>query len=264
MIDTHSHIDGSEFEADFSEVLLRAKQAGVEKIFVPAINAEGLPHLFEVCQQHPDYLFPMVGLHPEEVRPDKMDVNKTLQSMEDFLRSTPQSQPRPIAIGEVGLDFYWDDTYRTEQIEAFERQIEWAENLDLPLMIHARKAHNELLDCIKRHNPSRLRGVFHCFTGSPEMAQQLLQFPHFMLGIGGVLTFKNSKLPQTLISTVPLSRIVLETDAPYMSPVPHRGERNEPSYVSLVASYLANLYHVTLEEVSDQTNANVRTIFGFS
>lgn len=262
MIDTHSHIDGTEFADDFSEVLLRAKQAGVEKIFVPAINAEGLPHLFEVCQQHPDYLFPMVGLHPEEVRPDKMDVNLTLRSMEEFLLSKPE--PRPIAIGEVGLDFYWDDTYRAEQIEAFERQIEWAENLDLPLMIHARKAHNELLECIKRHHPDRLRGVFHCFTGSPEMAQQLLQFPHFMLGIGGVLTFKNSKLPQTLTAAVPLSRIVLETDAPYMAPVPHRGERNEPSFVALVASHLATLYGLPLEQISLQTNANVRTIFGIS
>jgi len=259
VIDTHSHIDGSEFAEDLPDVILRARNAGIEKIFVPAINVEGLPHLFQVCQQYPDFLYPMVGLHPEEVLPDKVDVNLTLRRMEDFLFATPN--PRPVAIGEIGLDFYWDDSYRTEQIQAFEQQIEWAEELNLPLMIHARKAHNELLACIKRHNFDHLRGVFHCFTGSPEMAQQLLQFPNFMLGIGGVLTFKNSKLPQTLASVVPLSRIVLETDAPYMSPIPHRGQRNEPAFVAIVASFLANLYNTTLEEVSSQTNANVRTIF---
>lgn len=261
MIDTHSHIDGIEFAEDLESVIARARQAGIEKIFVPAINGEGLSRLFEVCTQYEDYLYPMVGLHPEEVRPDKTDVNEELDKMEGLLQSC-SVRPAPIAIGEIGLDFYWDDTYRAEQIRTFNRQLDWAERFHLPVMIHARKAHNELLDCIKRHNPNQLRGVFHCFTGSSEMARQLLAFPNFMLGIGGVVTFKKAKLPQTLAEVVPLDRIVLETDAPYMSPVPHRGERNEPAYVALVAQKLAAVYGVDIAEVERRTNANVRLIFG--
>lgn len=257
MIDTHSHIDGPEFADDLDTVLSRAQAAGVERVFVPAINAEGLPHLLDVCRRHPGRLYPMVGLHPEEVRPDKIDVPATLDTLERQLASSSA-----IAVGEVGLDFYWDDTYRAEQLAAFERQIEWAEHYDLPLMIHARKAHNELVELIRRHHPDRLRGVFHCFTGSAEMARQLLAFPHFMLGIGGVLTFKKSKLPQVLAAEVPLTRIVLETDAPYMAPVPHRGERNEPAFVALVASQLAEVYATTLSEVDRQTTANVSAVFG--
>lgn len=257
MIDTHSHIDGPEFADDLPDVLLRAQAAGIEKIFVPAINATALPHLLELCGQHPGRLYPMVGLHPEEVQPDKIDVAATLDYLEQQLQAA-----HPLAIGEVGLDFYWDDTYRQEQTDAFERQVEWAERYDLPLMIHARKAHNELISLLRRHHPERLRGVFHCFTGSAEMARQLLQFPNFVLGIGGVLTFKKSKLPQVLADEVPLSRIVLETDAPYMAPVPHRGERNEPAFVAHVAALLADIYATTLSEVDRQTTANVHSVFG--
>lgn len=257
MIDTHSHIDGPEFADDLAAVLERAHLAGVEKVFVPAINAEGLPHLLDICRQHPGRLYPMVGLHPEEVRPDKMDVAATLDCLEQQLQAV-----RPLAIGEVGLDFYWDDTYRQEQTDAFARQVEWAERYDLPLMIHTRKAHNELIEVLRRHHPERLRGVFHCFTGSAEMARQLLQFPRFMLGVGGVLTFKKSKLPQVLAAEVPLTRIVLETDAPYMAPTPHRGERNEPAFVAHVAALLAEVYATSLSEIDRQTTANVHNVFG--
>lgn len=261
VIDTHSHIDGIEFGEDLDCVIARAKHAGVEKVLVPAISFEGIPRLFEVCSQYAGYLYPMIGLHPEEVRPDKKDVNKELDAMEALLLSS-SARPAPVAIGEIGLDFYWDDTFRTEQFKAFDRQLEWAEKYHLPVMIHARKAHNELLECVKRHHPNHLRGVFHCFTGSPEMARQLLAFPGFMLGIGGVVTFKNAKIPQTLAESVPLDRIVLETDAPYMSPVPHRGERNEPAFVALVAEKLSAIYGVDIAEVERQTNGNVRCIFG--
>lgn len=261
MIDTHSHIDGIEFSEDLDSVVSRAKQAGIEKVLVPAISGEGLPRLFEVCVQYTGYLYPMIGLHPEEVRPDKKDVNRELDRMEALLLSH-SVRPAPVAIGEIGLDFYWDDTFRAEQLSAFDRQLDWAEKFHLPVMIHARKAHNELLECVKRHRPNQLRGVFHCFTGSPEMARQLLAFPGFMLGIGGVVTFKNAKLPQTLAESVPLDRIVMETDAPYMSPVPHRGERNEPAFVTLVAEKLSAIYGVDFAEVERQTNENVHRIFG--
>jgi len=261
VIDTHSHIDGSEFAEDLESVIMRARQAGIEKVLVPAISGEGLPHLFEVCAQHEGFLYPMIGLHPEEVLPDKKDIRKELDWMEALMESR-SVRPAPVAIGEIGLDFYWDDKFRAEQLCAFERQLEWAERFRLPVMIHARKAHNELLECIKRHRPDQLCGVFHCFTGSPEMARQLLEFPHFMLGIGGVVTFKNAKLPQTLSEAVPLSRIVLETDAPYMSPVPHRGERNEPAFVALVAEKLSAVYGVDVTEVERRTNENVRFVFG--
>jgi len=196
-------------------------------------------------------------LHPEDVNPAKMDVDATLDVMESMLEKLNTC----VAIGEVGLDFYWDQTYQKEQIEAFERQIEWAIKYHLPLMIHARNAHTELVNIISKHSADRLTGVFHCFTGTEEEASQLLSFSGFALGIGGVLTFKKSKLPDVLKSVVPLSRIVLETDSPYMAPVPYRGKRNESAFVRNVAEKLAEVYDTSLEKVEQQTNLNVSRIF---
>ena len=262
MIDTHAHIDGPEFADDLEEVIQRAKDAGVEKIFVPGICLKDTPHLLEVCQAHPNYLYPMIGLHPENIMDE--DYHHVLDSLESMLVSeTLQSahSPNPIiAIGEIGLDLYWDDTHKQEQIEVFEHQIQWAEKYDLPLMIHSRNAHKELMEVMERHRASNLSGVFHCFTGTEEEARNLLTFPNFMLGIGGVLTFKKSKLPETLAAAVPLSRIVLETDAPYMAPVPMRGQRNEPAFVAHVCRRLAEVYGVSEAEVSSQTNANCEKI----
>lgn len=257
MIDTHAHLDGDEFAEDISEVIQRAKSAGVEKIFLPNVNGDTLQPLLRLCASHPGYLFPMIGLHPEDVNPTKMDVDATLDVMESML----EKQNTCVAIGEVGLDFYWDQTYQKEQIEAFERQIEWAIKYHLPLMIHARNAHTELVNIISKHSADHLTGVFHCFTGTEEEALQLLSFSGFALGIGGVLTFKKSKLPDVLKSVVPLSRIVLETDSPYMAPVPYRGKRNESAFVRNVAEKLAQVYDTSLEEVEQQTNLNVSRIF---
>lgn len=263
MIDTHAHIDGPEFADDLEEVIQRAKDADVEKIFVPGICLKDTPHLLEVCQANPNYLYPMIGLHPENIMDE--DYHHVLDSLESMLVSeTLQSahSPNPIiAIGEIGLDLYWDDTHKQEQIEVFEHQIQWAEKYDLPLMIHSRNAHKELMEVMERHRASNLSGVFHCFTGTEEEARNLLTFPNFMLGIGGVLTFKKSTLREVVKNAVPLSRIVLETDSPYMTPVPNRGKRNESAYVKSVAEKLAEIYDTNFDNIVLQTTKNTLKVF---
>lgn len=253
MIDTHAHIDGAEFAEDLPDVLQRAKDAGVKKIFVPGICLKDTPHLLQVCNAYPNFLHPMIGLHPENIMDE--DYHLALDKLETFIDDTT------IAIGEVGLDFYWDDTHKAEQLEVFERQIQWAEKYHLPLMIHARSAHKELVDIMEHHRASNLCGVFHCFTGTEEEARDLLTFPHFMLGIGGVLTFKKSLLREVVKNTIPLSRIVLETDAPYMAPVPNRGKRNESAYVKFVAEKLAEVLETDFDTIVHQTTENVAKVF---
>ena len=253
MIDTHCHLDGEEFAADLNEVVARAREAGVSKIFVPGIDLKSCQTVIDLCRQYPDYCYPMLGLHPEEVRADWKEVL-------DRIRYSLTS--KIIAIGEVGLDFYWSREFEQEQLEAFEEQVRWSVETRLPLMIHCRKAQNEMVAILKKYSHDLPGGVFHCFTGNEIEARELLQFDRFVLGIGGVLTFKKSNLPQTLPAVVPLSRIVLETDAPYMAPVPHRGQRNEPAFVLEVLRKLAECYGVSEEVVCEQTNANVARIFG--
>ena len=255
MIDTHAHIDGPEFTDDLEAVLSRAQEAGVRSILVPGICRKDTPHLLEVCQAHPDYLHPMIGLHPENIMDE--DYHQALNQLEDMLRTTPSV----IAIGEVGLDFYWDDTHKQEQREVFERQIQWAEQYDLPLMIHSRDAHTELVTLMEKHRSSNLSGVFHCFTGTEDEARELLSFPNFMIGIGGVLTFKKSTLPEVVKNAIPLTRIVLETDSPYMAPVPNRGKRNESAYVKLVAEKLADTFACDFDTIVHQTTENTLKVF---
>lgn len=255
-IDTHCHLDGEEFDADRETVMQRAREVGVGKVFLPAIDLPTSQRILQLCQQYPDYLYPMVGLHPEEVRADWADV---LDQLHQLLSS---NSSEPIAIGEVGLDFYWSREYEKEQLEVFEEQVRWSVETRLPLMIHCRKAQNEMVTILKRYARDLPGGVFHCFTGNEQEARELLQFEGFVLGIGGVLTFKKSHLPETLASVVPLERIVLETDAPYMSPVPMRGQRNEPAYTRYVLDRLAEAFGVCSEEVAMQTTANVTRVFG--
>lgn len=253
MIDTHAHIDGPEFADDLEAVIQRAKEAGVEKIFVPGICLKGTPHLLDVCQAHPDYLYPMIGLHPENIMDE--DYHQALDQLERIIDEST------IAVGEVGLDFYWDATHKQEQMEVFEHQVQWAEKYGLPLMIHSRSAHQELMEVMERHRASNLSGVFHCFTGTEEEARDLLTFPNFMLGIGGVLTFKKSTLREVVQNAVPLSRIVLETDSPYMAPVPNRGKRNESAYVRSVAEKLAEIYNTDFDNIVHQTTKNALKVF---
>ena len=253
MIDTHCHLDGEEFREDLEAVVARAKEAGVQAIGVPAIDLKSSVFVISLCERYPGFCYPMLGLHPEEVKANwkvqlagiKMDV----------------AAIEPVAIGEVGLDFYWSREFEKEQLEAFEEQVKLAVEMKLPLMIHCRKAQNEMVAILKKYVNDLSGGVFHCFTGNEQEARQLLEFDRFVLGIGGVLTFKKSHLPEVLPACVPLSRIVLETDAPYMAPVPLRGQRNESSYIVHMIDKLAETYGVSAEEICQQTNGNVARIF---
>lgn len=253
-IDTHTHLDGTEFDADRDEVMERARAAGVSKVFLPAIDLKSVETVLAVSRKYEGYAYPMIGLHPEEVGADWENV---LQRMREYIVPVHPF----IAIGEVGLDFYWTRDNEREQLAAFERQVEWSVETRLPLMIHCRKAQNEMVAVMRRYQNELPGGVFHCFTGNEKEAEQLLDFHNFVLGIGGVLTFKKSHLPEVLPASVPLSRIVLETDSPYMAPVPKRGERNESAYVEFVLKRLAEAYGVEDEEVARQTNENVERVF---
>ena len=254
MIDTHCHLDGEEFREDLDTVVTRAREAGVTAIGVPGIDLKSCDTVMAVCQRYPGYCYPMLGLHPEEVKADWKDI---LAQIKPLLS-------REVCIGEVGLDFYWSREFEQEQLEAFEEQVRWSVELGLPLMIHCRKAQNEMVTILKKYKDQLPGGVFHCFTGNEIEARELLQFDRFVLGIGGVLTFKKSKLPETLKTAVPLERIVLETDAPYMAPVPMRGQRNEPAFVAYVAKRLAEAYGVSEEEVIRLTDANCKKVLNIT
>ena len=256
-IDTHCHLDGEEFNADRSEVMQRAREAGCKAIFLPAIDLVSSERILQLCQQHPDFLYPMIGLHPEEVRADWQEQLTAIKALLPLLGRGQEGG----SIGEVGLDFYWSREFEQEQLLAFEEQVKWSIETRLPLMIHCRKAQNEMVQILKRYARELPGGVFHCFTGNEKEAAELLQFDNFVLGIGGVSTFKKSHLPEVLPAVVPLDRFVLETDAPYMAPVPHRGQRNEPAFVIHVLQRLAEAYGVTPEEIAHRTNATVGRIF---
>ena len=272
-IDTHCHLDGEEFAQDRDAVVQRAREAGCTQIFLPAIDVASCRTVLDVCAQYPAFCRPMLGLHPEEVRADWRDqlaAIAPLISPQLGGRLSTQTLPQlgevgrglSIAIGEVGLDYYWSREFEKEQLEAFEEQVRWAVDMQLPLMIHCRKAQNEMVSIIKRYANDLVGGVFHCFTGNEQEARQLLEFDRFVLGIGGVLTFKKSHLPETLAAVVPLDRIVLETDAPYMAPVPMRGKRNESAFIRHVITRLAEAYGVGEDEICRQTNSNVTRVFG--
>ena len=254
-VDTHCHLDGEEFDADREAVMQRAFETGVGKVFLPAIDLSTSRCILNLCRQYPDRLYPMVGLHPEEVRADWREQISAIKSC---------LSPQVISIGEVGLDYYWSREFEQEQLEAFEEQVRWSVETRLPLMIHCRKAQNELVTILKRYAKDLPGGVFHCFTGNELEARELLQFDRFVLGIGGVSTFKKSHLPEVLPAVVPLDRIVLETDAPYMAPVPKRGERNEPAFVAYVLKKLAEAYGVSEEEVAQKTNTNCKKVLNIS
>lgn len=254
MTDTHSHIYGPEFGEDRELVVQRAQQAGVGCILLPNINEDSIQPMLSLCNSFPGYCYPMMGLHPEDVADDYMQV---LDRMEALLSEPTHPY---VAIGEVGLDFYWDSSRADLQKAAFSRQIEWAVRYRLPLVIHSRSSHSELVQVLRQFPSEKLSGVFHCFGGTLQEAKELLSFDNFVLGIGGVSTFRKSPLPEVL-REIPLQRIVLETDAPYLAPVPYRGKRNESAYVVEVARKLAEIYDVTSHEVEKVTDANVKRIF---
>lgn len=259
--DTHTHLDVEDFKDDLHDVIQRAKDAGISKVFVPAIDLKSADTVLDLCRSYPGYAYPMLGLHPEEVRADYKETLSEMKKKLVYNVLSPSSPLDIIAIGEVGLDYYWSREYEKEQLDAFEEQVKWSIEKKLPLMIHCRKAQNELVKLLNRYRKELVGGVFHCFTGNEKEAAELLSFDNFALGIGGVLTFNKSNLPHVL-PDIPIERIVLETDSPYMSPVPMRGKRNESAFTRYVLSKVAECYGISEYEVAQQTEANVRRIFG--
>lgn len=252
-VDTHTHLFCEEFNQDREAVVERAVAAGVTRLCLPAINLGSMSPLLEMCERFPGQCLPMIGLHPTDVT---ADYKKDLQELERILFA----DDRFVAVGEVGLDFYWSEEFRSEQIDAFEEQIGWACRAGLPLAIHSRNAFKELSAVMDGHRADGLRGVFHCFSGTADEAAELLTHEGFFLGVGGVLTYKKSPLPQVL-ATVPLERIVLETDSPYLPPVPFRGKRNESAYIPYIAETLAQIYGCTVEKVAEVTTQNAERLF---
>lgn len=253
LIDTHCHLDNEQFDDDLDAVIQRAKAAGVEQIFLPGVEVATIPKILEIADKYPDYVRPMMGIHPTDIGP---------QYKEDLEIIRQQLKERKFAaVGEIGVDLYWDKTYKAEQLIAFEEQIRMALEHDLPVNIHVRNAFDEAFDVLDKFKDAPLRGIFHCFSGSKEVAERFLKFPGLYFGIGGVLTFKNAKLPE-VVELIGLDRIVLETDAPYLAPTPYRGKRNESVYLVEIAEYLAEIFKLMPTEVAEITTNNALRIYG--
>lgn len=252
LIDTHCHLYSKEFGRDIDEVIQRAEKEGVNKFFLPAIDSHCQEALLALEARYPGKCVGMTGLHPCHV---KMDWEAQLAFVETQLTRRPWA-----AVGEIGLDFYWDRTFEKEQYAAFHRQIEWALQYNIPIVIHSRESMKESIGVVREHQKGALRGIFHCFTGDAAAAAAIVDLG-FYLGIGGVLTYKNSGLADS-IRDIPLDRLVLETDAPYLAPVPYRGKRNESSYLHLIAEKLAGVKGVPVTNVARITTENAQKIFG--
>ncbi|OBS14428.1 hydrolase TatD [Elizabethkingia miricola] len=253
MIDTHTHLYSEQFDEDRDEAIKRAKEAGVEKFYLPAIDSETHEKMLELESQYPGEIFAMMGLHPCSVQPETWE--KELALVKEYLDKRPFC-----AIGEIGIDLYWDKSTLDIQVKAFEQQIDWAIEMDLPIVIHTRESFNETFEVLERKKHPKLRGIFHCFSGNLDQAQHAIDLG-FVLGIGGVVTFKNGKIDQFL-NEIPLNKIVLETDSPYLAPVPHRGKRNESAYTALILGKLVDLYKKDYKEIEAITNQNALNIFG--
>ena len=253
MIDTHSHLFVEEFTDDLPEVIQRAKEVGITYVLMPNIDDTTVADMLNVCNAYPDYCFPMLGFHPTSVDGESMEKVKAMKEL------LGEGHPY-IAIGEVGMDLYWDKTYLKEQQQVLDEQIHWALEYDLPLIIHCREAYPELLEVLEPYRKTSLTGIFHSFTGTVEDAHKLMEYPGFMFGINGVVTFKKSILPEVLKS-VPLKRLVLETDSPYLAPVPYRGKRNESAYLVKVAEKLSEVYDGSLSEIGRVTSENALKVF---
>lgn len=250
-IDTHTHIYGPEFDLDREEAVKRALEAGVGMLLLPNVDVSTIQPMLATHEQFPDCTRMLMGLQPEEV---KGDYKQVLANMEKELESGNY-----IGVGEVGLDFYWDATFEKEQLDAFETQLDWAKQLGLPLSIHCRNAFGFMARLLEKHQDGSLKGVMHCFTGTEEEAKVYLELG-FHLGLGGVITYKNCAVKDYLCN-IPLDRIVLETDAPYLSPVPHRGKRNEPAFMVETAKKIAEIYEMSVEEIAEITSRNSKMLF---
>lgn len=252
LIDTHAHVYLDEFERDRDAVLARARAAGIDRILLPAIDISTHAAMLQLEEEQPGYCLSMMGVHPCSVKEnyeDELGIAETYLAKQKF-----------IAVGETGLDFYWDLTFTQQQYDAFHRQAEWALHYDIPLVIHSRNATDECIEVVRQHQNGKLKGVFHCFSGNQEQVQQVVDLG-FYLGIGGVLTFKNSGLDKAITGIDP-KHMILETDAPYLAPVPFRGKRNECSYLPHVVQKLAGIAGKSEQEIAAITTANAQQLFG--
>lgn len=252
LIDTHCHLYGEEFTADIEEVIERARKQGINQMYLPGIDSEAIPAMLALETRFPGVCIPMMGLHPCYV---KENYREELAIAEEWLNKRPF-----VAIGEIGLDFYWDKTFVKEQYEAFTLQMQWALEKKLPIVIHTRNAMTETIDAVKPFADKGLRGIFHCFSGNGEEAKTVVSMG-FALGIGGVITYKKSGLAEALAEIAP-EHLVLETDAPYLTPVPFRGKRNESSYLMYIIERLAEVKILSVTELAAITTANAQKIFG--
>ncbi len=251
LIDTHAHIYLPKFDQDRQEVMNRAAEAGVHKIYLPNVDSTTIPAMLKLEAAYPDRCFAMMGLHPCSV---KENVEEELAIVKSWL-----DKRSFCAVGEIGMDLYWDKTFFTQQADAFKKQIEWAIELDIPIVIHSRESTDIVIDIITEMKHPKLRGIFHCFSGNALQARKVVE-QGFYLGIGGVLTYKKSTLPDA-IKDIPLEWLVLETDSPYLPPVPFRGKRNESAYIHQIGDYLASVKQLPLEKIAAQTTKNAQRIF---
>ena len=253
LTDTHTHLYAEQLAPDLDEVIQRAKDNRVQRFFLPNIDSTTIDSMLSLCDKDPDHFFPMMGLHPCSVQANYKEELATIEAA--------LGKRSYCAIGEIGIDLYWDKTFLKEQTEAFALQVNWAKERQLPIVIHARESFEEIFSVLDELNDDRLTGIFHCFTGTVEQAEKVLSYGGFKMGIGGVLTFKKAGLDRVL-ENIPLEHLVLETDSPYLAPSPFRGKRNESSYLLYVAEKLALVSGKSLEEVARVTTANSREIFG--
>ena len=259
LIDTHSHIYDEAFDNDRQEVVERARQEGVQRIVLPAIDGESNQRLFDMCREYGDYVVPLMGLHPTSVN-DNPRWREELAEVERLIANPPQGIERFYGVGEIGLDLYWSRDWQREQTEAFRAQVELALRYNLPIVAHTRDAWEEMASIIEEYAECGLRGIFHAFSSDAQMYERLRKCGDFVFGIGGVVTFKKSALAE-VVKAMRLEELVVETDAPYLTPVPHRGTRNESSYVRFVAEKIAELQGVDYNEVAKRTTANAKRIF---
>ena len=259
LIDTHSHIYDEAFDDDRKEVVERAKQEGIERIILPAIDGESNERLFDLCRACGDYVVPLMGLHPTSVN-DNPRWREELAEVELLLENPPQGIARFYGVGEVGLDLYWSRDWQKEQEEAFRAQLDMALKYDLPVVIHTRDAWEEMAAIVEEYAGRGLKGIFHAFSADVAMYERLRRAGDFLFGIGGVVTFKKSVLAE-VVKAMNLEDLVVETDSPYLTPAPHRGTRNESSYVRFVAAKIAELKGESYEKVASQTTANAKRIF---
>jgi TatD DNase family protein len=248
-IDTHTHIFLEDFDSDVDKVIQSAKASGVNRLCLPNIDIQSIDRLHALTDRYPDVCHPMMGLHPTSVGPD---FRKDLAIMEHWFEKRTY-----IAIGEIGLDLYWDKTFLKEQIEAFEIQLRWSIERNLPVAIHTREAFPLVFESIHKIGPEKLRGIFHSFGGSREELEEIAGLRNFLIGINGIVTYKKANFREYL-PLLPIERILLETDAPYLSPIPYRGKRNEPAYLPAIAGKLAEIYELPLEMIAEKTTENAR------